>query len=122
MRFPAFITYCFAIALLGAATVLRASADQPAPYNYVDHVRPILRQHCLACHNAQRSKGGLVLETYAAAMEGGSSGEVVLAGDLESSRLWGLVSHQETPEMPPEKERLPDDNWRSFENGSSRER
>jgi hypothetical protein len=40
-------------------------------------------------------------------MAGGSSGEVVLAGDLASSRLWALVSHAEEPKMPPRQDKLP---------------
>ena len=39
-------------------------------------------------------------------MAGGSSGEIVLAGDLGSSRLWALVSHAEEPKMPPKQDKL----------------
>jgi WD40 repeat protein len=39
-------------------------------------------------------------------MAGGSSGEVVLPGDLASSRLWALVSHAEEPKMPPRQDKL----------------
>ncbi len=41
-------------------------------------------------------------------MEGGASGEVVFGGDLESSRLWTLVSHEEKPGMPPNQDRIAD--------------
>lgn len=40
-------------------------------------------------------------------MAGGASGEVLFAGDLDSSRLWTMVTHQETPSMPPGGEKLP---------------
>src|SRR5437870_3844535 len=39
-------------------------------------------------------------------MAGGSSAEVVLPGDLSSSRLWALVSHAEEPKMPPKQDKL----------------
>lgn len=84
----------------------KAKAKTPL-VTYDDHVRPILREHCFSCHNRDRTKGGLALDSYAAAMEGGSSGEVLLAEDLDSSRLWALITHAEEPAMPPMQEKLP---------------
>lgn len=84
-------------------------ADKPAAkVTYDEHVRPIFRDHCFNCHSQGRAKSDLELDTYAAAMRGGAGGEVVLAGDLESSRLYGLVSHIEEPKMPPEQDKLAD--------------
>lgn len=97
--------------LLAAFTVLAASAAKAddAKVTYDDHVKPILREHCFTCHNASNAKSDLALDTYATTMQGGASGEVVLAGDLESSRLWMLVSHEEEPKMPPMQARLADE-------------
>jgi mono/diheme cytochrome c family protein len=86
-------------------------ADPATPkITYDDHVRQIFKDHCFACHAQDRAKGGLVLDSYAKAMEGGSSGEVIIGGDVDSSRLYALTSHKEKPEMPPMAEKLP---WRS---------
>ena len=41
-------------------------------------------------------------------MHGGASGEVVEPGDLDGSRLWGLVNHTDEPKMPPNQDKLPD--------------
>jgi len=68
--------------------------------------RPILREHCFSCHSADKQESGLQLDSYQKAMAGGSSGEVVLPGDLASSRLWALVSHAEEPKMPPKQDKL----------------
>ncbi len=76
--------------------------------NYEGQVRPILRERCFHCHNAQKLSGGLALDSYAAAMQGGSSGEVIYGGDLEGSRLWALVNHEDEPAMPPNQDKLPD--------------
>src|ERR1051325_8028539 len=65
---------------------------------YDEHVRPILREHCFSCHSADKQESGLQLDSYKKAMAGGSSGEVVLPGDLASSRLWVLISHAEEPD------------------------
>src|SRR4051812_21354760 len=92
-----------------AVFALTQSAFAQAPaakITYDDHIRPIFKEHCFACHAQERNKGGLTLDTYAKAMAGGSSGEVILTGDLTNSRLYALVSHQEKPEMPPMQDKL----------------
>jgi hypothetical protein len=75
---------------------------------YVDDIQPIFREHCYTCHNQDEAKSDLQLQSYGATMRGGAGGEVVFPGDLESSRLWALVSHAETPKMPPEQDKLPE--------------
>jgi WD40 repeat protein len=80
--------------------------DQKITYD--EHVKPIFREHCFTCHNSANAKSDLALDTYAGVMKGGSSGEVVLASDPDSSRLWMLVSHQEEPKMPPMQDKLAD--------------
>lgn len=80
------------------------------PLNYEDHIKPMLREHCLKCHNTEESKADLDLSTFAALTKGGSSGPVVRAGRPESSLLYRAISHLEgTAAMPPESPRLADD-------------
>src|SRR5690606_24725422 len=79
-----------------------ARADEPAKkITYAEHIQPIFRQHCFACHGAEQKKNDLALHTYASAIAGGASGEVLLAGDTTSSHLWLLVNHELEPAMPP---------------------
>src|SRR5262245_29159514 len=75
--------------------------EAAAKVNYDEHILPILREKCLGCHNADKKSGGLVLANYSSLMAGGSSGEIVFAGDVEGSRLYALVAHKEEPFMPP---------------------
>src|SRR6476469_3083484 len=84
----------------------KPAGTQPTKITYDEHVRPILREHCFSCHSADKQESGLQLDSYQKAMAGGSSGEVVLPGDLASSRLWALVSHAEEPKMPPKQDKL----------------
>ena len=82
----------------------------PAKITFDEHVKPIFRQHCSSCHHQGDKKGGLALDTFTALVEGGASGEVVYDdGDFESSRLWQLVNHDDTPEMPPKQDKIPAD-------------
>lgn len=81
-----------------------ACSAEPAKVNYAEHVLPLLREKCLNCHNADKSRGGLDLSTFAKTMEGGSSGVVIKPGHPEDSRLFLLASHKSEPKMPPQGE------------------
>ena len=74
---------------------------------YDEHVLPILRDKCIACHNQDKKRGGLIMNTYTSLMEGGSSGVVVKPGDVENSLLYRLVTHKQEPHMPPKSPPLP---------------
>jgi predicted nucleic acid-binding Zn-ribbon protein len=84
------------------------TTDAAKKVTFEDDVKPILRQHCLNCHSQSDKRGGLAMDSYGALMEGGGSGEVVYDdGDAETSRLWQLVNHDDTPVMPPSQPKLP---------------
>src|SRR5438552_4079801 len=104
--FRCFVASSFVLAMF--VSLGRAQDAKPAApkVTYDEHVRPILREHCFSCHSADKQESGLQLDSYQKAMAGGSSGEVVLPGDLASSRLWALVSHAEEPKMPPKQDKL----------------
>ncbi len=95
---------------LGLSSMARgddASKAKPK-VNYQDHVAAIFASRCNSCHNADKAKGGLALETFGTTIQGGGSGKVVEAGDLAASHLWGVVSHDEEPKMPPNGPKIPD--------------
>ena len=100
------------ISLVIALTIgLTASAaDEKArpKVNFTDNVSAVFQARCNSCHNADKAKGGLSLETFAGAMQGGGSGKVVEPGDLDGSHLWQLVTHAEEPRMPPQSPRIPE--------------
>lgn len=84
----------------------RVWAQEPTKITYDDHVKPILREHCTSCHNSNDKKSGLALDSYQGLMAGGSGGEVVVEGDLDSSRLYALTAHKEQPFMPPNQDMI----------------
>lgn len=102
---------CLAISTLVASVLptcsLVMAADEPVKITYEDHIKPIFREHCTSCHNANDKKSGLALDSYQAVLIGGSGGEVVAAGDLDSSRLFALTAHKEQPFMPPKQDMIP---------------
>jgi len=97
---------CPATALAVLAATVVAAADAPPTFD--EHVLPILREKCCSCHNADKKKGGLDLTSHGQTLAGGSSGEVIAAGDPDGSYLWQVVSHASEPTMPPESDKLPD--------------
>ena len=99
-----------AVAFLANGSLLPAQEEEEAApkVTFADDVLPIFKARCGSCHNANDKKGGLALDSFANAMEGGSSGTVVEGGDLDASYLWLLVNHESEPKMPPESDKLPD--------------
>jgi len=75
--------------------------------NFIDHVQPILAQHCASCHNEDKRKSGFAVTSFNLIMEGGSSGSVVQPGDPDNSRLIKLITKAEEPVMPPSGEGIP---------------
>ncbi len=89
------------VLVVAALFTFGGSVSAQPKVTYELNVLPILRDKCLSCHSADKSKGGLDASTFAKLMEGGSSGEVVKAGDADGSRLFSLAAHKEEPKMPP---------------------
>ncbi|MDG2220473.1 MAG: DUF1553 domain-containing protein [Rubripirellula sp.] len=71
-------------------------------------IRPVLVEHCMECHGseAKNLKGGLRLDSKAAARRGGDSGPAVVAGNTEESLLLAALKYEDF-EMPPQG-KLPD--------------
>src|SRR5438045_5933351 len=90
----------FSLCLCASVVAFPASAAEPAKLTYTDHVLPVLRDKCVGCHNADKTRGGLDVSTYVKLMEGGSSGAVVKAGDPDESRLFLLAAHKAESAMP----------------------
>ncbi len=74
---------------------------------YKDNVQPILRKHCLNCHNPDKARSDLDVSTYQKLLAGGASGEAVKPGSPDQSLLFRVVAHQVEPNMPP-KGKIPD--------------
>lgn len=85
-----------------------AQAPKAEAVTYKDHVQPILRKHCLNCHNADKASSDLDISTYATLMAGGASGEAVKAGNPGQSLLYRTTAHEVEPKMPPKGAKIPD--------------
>jgi hypothetical protein len=78
------------------------AADPKQKITYEQHVMPIFKDKCLACHNPDKAKNDFDLSTYASLMRGGAAGVAVKSGDPDGSRLFRQMMHAEKPFMPPD--------------------
>ena len=64
-----------------AFTVYAASPD------FVTDIQPILERNCVRCHNAEKTKGGLRMDTYKWIMQGGDTADAIVPGNPAASEL-----------------------------------
>jgi uncharacterized membrane protein len=80
---------------------------------FQDLIMPVLDDRCLSCHNEYKTKGGLVMASYAGLEKGGKSEKPLLvAGHPEKSELFHRVTlpaEDEDRMPPPEKAPLEED-------------
>ncbi len=78
-----------------AAPAAPASGSGPSaagtPF-YAAAIAPILQAHCTVCHDANKQKGKLRLDTYEWVMSGGEDGPVVRPGDPGHSDLYRRIT------------------------------
>ena len=96
-----------AMALIGVSQVA-AQEKAAEKITYDDHAKPILVQRCSSCHNGQKREGDLDVTNYTNLMQGGGSGPVIEPLDASSSYLYKLITHEDSPEMPPSGVKIPD--------------
>ena len=85
-----------------------ASGQAPKKVTFDDDVRPLLQRRCSVCHNSDRREGDLDVTSFVNLMQGGGSGTVLEPNDPEGSYLYELVTHADSPEMPPNGNKIPD--------------
>src|SRR6266702_4240845 len=86
---PIHMPRLLALALLAALVPAVRAAEPEGAEFFEKRVRPVLVEHCYACHSAQAKepKSGLRLDSRAALVKGGARGPAVVPGDIAKSRL-----------------------------------
>jgi len=100
----------------GDGTIPGASAPQfaaaPTPEQvafFESKIRPVLVERCYECHSAEadKIKGGLVLDSRAGVLKGGDTGPAITPGDPSASLLIEAVRHNDKDFAMPPKKKLP---------------
>ena len=73
-------------------------------------IRPLLYKHCYKCHSAEaeKLKGGLLLDSRQGWATGGDTGPAIVPGDVEGSLLLRAVSYEDGDLKMPPKYKLAD--------------
>ncbi|WP_162006521.1 c-type cytochrome domain-containing protein [Roseimaritima sediminicola] len=102
---------------VGSPSAQRAVAeDAPAPatetpaaaVSFRSQIAPLLKQHCVACHNANTAEGGYRVDTYKELLVAGDSEAVPVSTDPEqpSELLRRLTTDDHGERMPADAEPL----------------
>ncbi len=82
-----------------------SSARAAGEFDFFEkEIRPLLHKHCYKCHSAEaeKVKGGLLLDSRQGWETGGDSGPAIVPGDVEGSLLLRAVSYEDDDlQMPP---------------------
>src|SRR5438067_8756889 len=81
------------------ALVLLAAPGRADEDHFTSRVAPVLKKHCVECHNPKKSRGGLDLSTRAALLKGGDQGDAVVPGKADKSLLVEQITGTK-PAMP----------------------
>ncbi|GAB5554178.1 MAG: hypothetical protein Sapg2KO_37690 [Saprospiraceae bacterium] len=75
---------------------------------YAHLVRSILDDNCVNCHNADKMKGGLRLDSYEGMLKGGETGPAVVKGQSSNSELFHRITMDPNSRkfMPPKGDPL----------------
>ena len=98
--------YCILCALAAAAlaALLLDPAPAPAqakPVSFIGEVAPILKENCLACHDAKKRSGKYDMSTFEKLMAGGAAGAPIAAGKAADSDFHDLMVTKDERRMPP---------------------
>lgn len=91
------------LAPLLASAICAFGGDKDRIRHFELYVRPVLAEHCYACHSRQspQPQSGLRVDSRAALLEGGASGPALIPGDAEGSLLIRVLRHAGEVKMPP---------------------
>lgn len=94
---------CAAVGLTVAAVPVGRGAEAEADFS-ASGAQAILDRNCVKCHGPLEHKGGLLLDTLAAALQGNEDGPVITPGKPAASKLIAALSADADPHMPPKKQ------------------
>ena len=82
------------LVLASSAGVFAQQANEKIEF-FEARVRPVLANHCYACHTDNKL-GGLRVDSRVALLEGGKSGPAIVPGRPEESRLVKAITHADS--------------------------
>lgn len=109
---PRFSCCCILCTLLGLALAWlllfggapQAHAQAPkGPVSFINDIAPLLKENCLACHDAKKKKGKLEMTSYESLRKGGSKDDPIVPGKSRESLLIEVLTMSGPGRMPPKE-------------------
>ena len=100
-----FGVWCWVFGVSASAADLTPAQTQ----FFESKIRPVLANNCYKCHSqqAEKVKGGLLLDTREGVLKGGENGAVLVPGNPDKSKLIVAVRYTDPDlQMPPKDKRL----------------
>jgi hypothetical protein len=87
--------------------LLGGTKSTPAPTGnsaFATVVFPLMDRYCISCHNPEKAKGGLRMDTHELLMKGGDNGPILKVGHSAESELWrrSQLPLDDDDHMPPD--------------------
>ena len=111
------VLVCACILVRSTDTDGAASLSNEGERLFKSTIQPVFAEHCHKCHshNADKIKGGLVLDSLLGALTGGDTGPAIVPGEPEKSLLIKAVRYtDEELQMPPKGKKLSDEQIRAL--------
>ncbi|WP_169975571.1 c-type cytochrome domain-containing protein [Tautonia rosea] len=111
MRYHNSLTCNLVLPLVAALAAPGLAADDPEGNAFFQaKIRPVLIEHCYACHSSQANppKAGFRVDTRSGLRRGGNSGSAIEPGRPDDSLLIRVLEHTSEIAMMPPDRRLPD--------------
>jgi hypothetical protein len=112
MRLPRNAAAAVLALLAGRLRADIAAAASPADAQFFEtRIRPVLADRCYKCHSreADKIRGGLMLDTREGMLHGGDTGPAIVPGKPEDSLLLDAIGYKDQDlQMPPKGDRLTD--------------
>src|SRR5688572_16088417 len=105
------------VCLGGANADGAASLPQQGERLFKSTIQPIFAEHCHKCHShdADKIKGGLVVDSLSGLLTGGDSGPAIVPGEPEKSLLIKAIRYtDEELQMPPKGKKLSEEQVRAL--------
>ena len=88
--------------MLLLALITLSTATSADDLHFERRIRPLLIERCCKCHSAEQQKGGLLLDSRAALLQGGETGPAIDPANPDNSLLLQAVRQENGLEMPPD--------------------
>ena len=89
--------------IVGCSTGVAHKSSPPVAVNAMR----VLKDNCIACHGAEKHKGGLTLSSRKGLLAGADAGPVFFPKNPEESLILRVLQADADPHMPPKKQLTP---------------